>query len=180
MFWSGRRRATISLVRNDPNLRDLNLDLKALAWCARLLSLRRAYRPRPPAFGTIEFLGPCLEETRLAEAFIICATDKDQTLAMLATVHSSAARSAALRIVTNHDKAEGAVNWVQRCALKIEDFDADGKFDLIMNELGVGQWQEAIEDAQNLSDDDFHDTPILFYAVAMTYLVQAVPEGTVT
>jgi hypothetical protein len=45
-----------------------------------------------------------------------------------------------------------------------------------MNELGVGQWQEAIEDAQNLSDDDFHNTPILFYAVAMAYLVQAVPE----
>ena len=154
-------------------------DLKALAWCARLLSLGEPIDRARQLLERSRVLGPC-EETRLAEAFIICATDKDQTLAMLATVHSSAARSAALRIVTNHDKAEGAVNWVQRCALKIEDFDADGKFDLIMNELGVGQWQEAIEDAQNLSDDDFHDTPILFYAVAMTYLVQAVPEGTVT
>src|SRR5205807_2099107 len=94
---------------------------------------------------------------------------------MLAPLDSPAARSAALRIVANHDKAEGAVDWVQRCALKMEDLDADGKFALLMNELGVGQWQDAIEYA-HLSDDDFQNTPVLFYAVAMAYLVQAVPE----
>jgi hypothetical protein len=88
---------------------------KALAWCARLLSQGEPIDRARQLLERSRALGPC-EETRLAEAFIICATDKDQALAMLATVDSSAARSAALRIVTNHDKAEGAVNWVRRCA----------------------------------------------------------------
>src|SRR5580704_5597379 len=112
-------------------------------------------RIRPPPLNHNRFirfnffsdghLGTC-EESRLAEAFIICATDKDQALAMLATFDSSAARSAALRIVTNYDKAEGAANWVQRCGLKLDDFDSEGKFLHLMNELVVGQWQEALED----------------------------------
>ena len=45
-----------------------------------------------------------------------------------------------------------------------------------MNELDVGQWQEALEDAQKITEEDFQDTPVLFHAVAMAYLVQAVAE----
>ena len=147
---------------------------RALAWCARLLSQGETIDRAHHHLDQSKRLGSC-EETILAEASILSATDKDRALALLAAVNSPAARSAALRIVANHDKAEGAVDWVQRCELKIEDFDADGKFTLLMNELWVGQWQRAIEDAQKISEDDFQNAPVLFYAVAMVYLVQAVP-----
>ena len=148
---------------------------RALAWCARLLSQGDTIDRARQLLERSKVLGTC-EEAGLAEAIILSATDKDQALRMLATMNSPAARSAALRIVTIHDKAEGAVDWVRRCELKIDDFDSDGKYALILNELGVGKWQEAREGAQKITEVDFQDSPVLFHAVAMAYFVQAVPE----
>ena len=147
----------------------------ALAWCARFLSLgdtidlAREFLERSKALGTCE-------EARIAEAFILSGADKDRALAMLAPINTPAARSAAFRIVTNHDKAEGALEWALRCGLKIEEFDADGKFVLIMGELSVERWQDAFKHATTITDEDFRDCPVLHHAVAMAYLVQAVPE----
>jgi hypothetical protein len=147
---------------------------RALAWCTRLLSHEATDRARQ-FLERSKVLGPC-EESRLAEAFILSLTDKDRALRALATTDRPAARSAALRIITNHDRAEGALNWIRRCALTVDDLDSDGKFVLLTNELAVGQWEDVIKDAQKLSKADFENTPVLYYAVAMAYLVQAVPE----
>jgi pimeloyl-ACP methyl ester carboxylesterase len=148
---------------------------RALAWCARLLSLGETIDHARQLLKRSKVLGVC-EEAILAEASILSATDKDGALAMVAAVNSPAARSAALRIVANHDKAEGAVDWVHRCELKIEDFDADGKFALLMNELSVAHWQDAIDHAAKITEEDFQYSPVLEHAVAMACLIQAVPE----
>jgi pimeloyl-ACP methyl ester carboxylesterase len=148
---------------------------RALAWCARLLSQGDTINRARPLLERSKVLGTC-EEARLAEAIILTATDKDQALGLLATMTSPAARSAAHRIVTIHGKAEGAIDWVRRCGLKMEDFDSDGKFALIMNELSVGDWLDAIEHAAKITEEDFQNAPVLSHAVAMAYLIQAVPE----
>jgi hypothetical protein len=147
----------------------------ALAWCARFLSLGDTIDRARESLERSKALGAC-EEARIAEAFILSAVDKDRALAMLAPINTPAARSAAFRIVTNHDKAEGALEWALRCELKIEDFDADGKFVLIMSELSVGRWQDAFKHATKITEEDFRECPVLHHAVAMAHLVQAVPE----
>jgi hypothetical protein len=147
----------------------------ALAWCARFLSMGDTIDQARQFLNRSKALGTC-EEARIAEAFILSADDKDQALAMLAPINTPAARSAAFRIVTNRDKAERALDWASRCGLKIEDFDPDGKFVLVMNELSVGHWQDAFAHAMEITEEDIQSCPVLHHAVAMAYLVQAVPE----
>jgi hypothetical protein len=148
---------------------------KAIAWCARILS-QGDTAPRAQALLERSKALSATDEARLAEAFIISATDKDRALAMLAAMNTPASRSAALRVVTNHEKAKGAVAWVERVDLKINDFDAEGKLIHLMNELEVGDWQHAFATASEISDDDFESTPVLYHAVALAVLFQAVPE----
>ena len=66
--------------------------------------------------------------------------------------------------------------WAQRAGLQLDDFDADGKFAFLMNELVAGEWESAIETASKITDEDFKETPVLYHAVAMTSLIEAVPE----
>ncbi len=95
------------------------LRAKGLAWCARLLC-------QPETLGRARELlkkSKTLAETgevRLAEAFIVAAEDKDAALALLAPINMPAARSAALRIVTNSEQAAGAIAWVERAGLTLE------------------------------------------------------------
>jgi len=67
-------------------------------------------------------------EAMLAEAFIAAAQDKNAGLALLAPINTPAARSAALRIVTHAEQAEGGIAWVETAGLTLDSFDAEGKF----------------------------------------------------
>ena len=146
----------------------------ALAWCARLLSQEMPDRARELLNKSKE-LGTCGEAT-LAEAFLIAASDKDAALALLAGLNTAAARTAAIRILTNKDGPEAALSWAASAGLSIELFDADGKFVHIMNELSVGRWEHAINDAAKITEKDFRETPVLSHPVGMSYLIQAIPE----
>ena len=148
---------------------------RALAWCARFLSLGDTLVRAQELLQTSKALGQT-DEASIADACIVSATDKDRALAMLATSNTPAARSAALRVVTNHEGAKGAVAWAQRAGLTVDEFDADGKLPYLMNELAVENWHGAIETASKIRDEDFQKTPVLYHAVAMTCLIQAVPE----
>ncbi len=107
--------------------------------------------------------------------FIVAAHDKDAALALLATLNTPAARSAALRIVTNNEQAAGLIAWVERADLTLNSFDSEGKFFLIANELAAERWQEAADHASQVTDADMRETPVLHHAVGMACLVQAVP-----
>ncbi len=148
---------------------------RALAWCARLLSPGDTVARAQELLEKSRALSAC-DEAVYAEAFIVSATNKNRALAILAGSKTPAARSAALRVVTNHEQAQGALMWVQRTGLKLDDFDADGKFAFLMNELVAEDWERAIETAPKITDEDFEETPVLYHAVAMASLIQAVPE----
>lgn len=62
---------------------------RGLAWCARLLSQRETVGRAYQLLDRSKHLGSC-EETIIAEASILSATDKDRALALLATVNSPA------------------------------------------------------------------------------------------
>jgi hypothetical protein len=111
----------------------------------------------------------------LAEAFIVAAQDKDGALALLAPVNTPPARSTALRIVTNSERAAGAITWVERAGLTLDSFDAEGKFFHITNELTAERWQEAADHASQVTVADMTETPVLRHAVGMAYLLLAVP-----
>jgi hypothetical protein len=100
---------------------------KGLAWCARLLcqpeTLDRARELLEKSKALAE-----TSEAALVEAFIFATQDKDGALALLAPLNTPAARSAALRIVTMSEQAEGAIAWVERAGLTLDSFDAEGKF----------------------------------------------------
>ena len=148
---------------------------RALAWCARLLSQGDTAVRAQDLLQKSKALHAC-DEASLAEAFMVSATDRNQALAMLARSNTPTARSAALRIVTNCEQAKGAVSWIQGAGLKLDDFDAEGKFVYLMTALGAEEWQRAIEAASEITEEDFKDTPVLYHAVAMASLIQAAPE----
>jgi hypothetical protein len=148
---------------------------KGLAWCARLLcqppeTLERArgLLKQSKAFAETD-------EARLAEAFIVATQDKDAALALLAPMNTPAARSAALRIVTNGEQAAGAIAWVERAGLTLDSFDSEGKYFHITNELAAQRWQEAADQASQVTDADMTESPALHHAVGMACLMQAVP-----
>lgn len=147
---------------------------EALAWCARFLSLSDVDRARL-LLQKSKALGASSHAT-IAEAFIVSNTDKNAALALLAPLNTPAARSAALRIVTNHDKPQGAAEWLQQAGLTIDDFDADGKFAYLMNALANADWQLAGATAETITEQDLQETPALCHTVALAALVQAVPE----
>jgi hypothetical protein len=99
---------------------------KALAWCARLLSQGETAACAEQLLAKAKTLHTG-EETVLAEAFIVAASDRDRGLLILAGRNALAARSAALRIVTNRDKEQAATAWVKNAGLRLDDFDSDGK-----------------------------------------------------
>jgi hypothetical protein len=86
---------------------------RALAWCARLLSLGDTATRAKELLEKSKALGAC-DETAFAEAFIVSSNDRNRALAILGRINTPAARSAALRVVTNHDQAKGALVWVRQ------------------------------------------------------------------
>ncbi len=148
---------------------------RALAWCARFLALgETGDRARQLLRQSRELAAT--PEADIAEAFIISEADKQEALTKLAAIDLPAARSAALRIVTIHDKEEGALAWVQKAGLMLASFDAEGKFYHTMNQLATGRWDDAIRSATSLSDEDLNEAPALLQIMAVTQLIQAVPE----
>lgn len=147
---------------------------EALAWCARFLSLSDAGRARE-LLQKSKALGAS-SQAMIADAFIVSNTDKNAALALLAPLNTPAARSAAMRIVTNHEQAKGAIAWLGQTELTINDFDADGKFLYLMNALAAADWPLAQTAAEAIAEQDLQETPALCHAVALAVLVQAVPD----
>ncbi|HXJ01397.1 MAG TPA: hypothetical protein VNH44_09240 [Micropepsaceae bacterium] len=147
---------------------------QALAWCARFLALRDAKRASELLSRSKELA--VTPEATLAQAFITAQTDKDAALLELSRLNSTAARSAALRIVSNAEGAEGSLRWVKQAGLTLESFDAEGKFAFISNALFSGDWDAAINAIPHIEEADFEDFPVLMHAVALANLITAVPS----
>jgi len=147
---------------------------KGLAWCARLLCQSETLDRASELLEKSKALAQT-SEAAVAEAFIVANSDKNAALALLSSINTPAARSAALRIVTNSELAAGAIAWVERAGLTLALLDSEGKFFHITNELFTERWQEAVNHASQITDADTTETPVLHHAIAMAWLVQAVP-----
>lgn len=162
------------IERNELAGSSSELRAKGLAWCARLLcqpeTLQRARTLLEKSKSLAE-----TAEAALAEAFVLATSDTNAALASLAPIRTPAARSAALRIVTNKEQPAGAIAWVARTGLTLDDFDSEGKFFLITNELAAERWQEALDHVSQIADADLIETPVLQHVVGMACLVQVVP-----
>lgn len=99
---------------------------RALAWSARLLAQSETLGEAQALLSKAKALGAG-PESIIAEAFLTSISDKNVALALLADMNTAAARSAALRIVNNHEGATYAIAWFDRAGLTLTDLDAEGK-----------------------------------------------------
>ena len=148
---------------------------RALAWCARLLSVSEAieraewFLKRAKALGNIT-------ESKIAEAFIISQKgDKAAALSALADIDSDVSHAAGLMIVAHHDGAAGALRWMDDAGYTVWNLDSDGKSFLLNNQLQLGRWDEATKTVSGLSEPDFEETPVLHHLAAIATLAPAVP-----
>jgi len=149
---------------------------QALAWCARLLAAGDV----PRAMALLEKsreLGES-DESRIARAVVLAAEtgETSSALSLLAQMETPKSRSAMLRLVTNERGPAAALDWLQSAGLHFDSFDSDGKLSLIMSEEVGGRWIEAYTHVQQLSPEDFEESPALNYAAAQAYLANVVPE----
>ncbi|MBS0240361.1 MAG: HNH endonuclease [Proteobacteria bacterium] len=143
------------------------------AWCARFLSVAFTDEAEKLLTRVDASQG---ELSIIARAFITSAKgDISGALGMLASINSSASRSAAYIILLTRRGPEDADEWMRNSSLSHIDFDSDGKlFKLKMN-LEREEWESALSLVQELTEADFIETPALVLLAADTHLVQAVP-----
>ncbi|MDD2897848.1 MAG: hypothetical protein PHI31_03960 [Desulfuromonadaceae bacterium] len=150
---------------------------RALAWCARFLANGDYGTIADELISTARQLGSGPEIT-IAEAFRISATGKRRdALCKLADIDSPYARSAAFMIVANHNDAASSIEWLSNSGISFVNLDADGKFFLISKHLELCHWEKAYEYANAIVEEDYKLAPVLFHTVAITHLVQTIPEG---
>lgn len=150
---------------------------KALAWCARILSVSDEIETAKEYLDAAKKLGTC-QEIDIAEAFIFSkAEDTNSALKTLGKHHTPEARSASFMIVATHKKLEGALEWLKVAGIEASDLDADGKFNLLSHLLTGGKWDQAKAIADSsITIEDFEKAPALYRFVAMANLVHAIPE----
>ena len=115
-------------------------------------------------------------EIKIAESFVLSQKgDKATALNVLAGIDSDKSRAAGLIIVSNHDGAEGAIQWMNKASYTAEDLDSDGKFLFLNRQFLLGHWDDAAQTVSNFSETDFEETPVLHHLAALKNLITAVP-----
>lgn len=147
----------------------------ALAWCSRVLSRTEEVNKAEEYLKLAQELGDCLEIV-LAKALIISQKgDKRLALNTLATIDAASARTVSLLVVIHHEGVAKAIDWLKTVELDSNDLDSDGKFALISQLLNSSYWDESVQIANKLTDQDFIEAPALYHLRAMTHLLSSVP-----
>jgi hypothetical protein len=147
---------------------------RALAWCARLLAQGNTLGRAEDLLHKSRELA-VTAEAALAQAFITAATDTPAALEALAKIKTPAARSAAIRMLTHNQGAKKAIAWVTASGLRVDDFDAEGKFAFLFALLDAGAWDAARAAVDATTESDLNECPGLIHTVAMARLLTAVP-----
>lgn len=164
------------LEKGDLSLGSASARSRAFAWCARFLSLTEKLDEAEKCLNLAKNLEACAE-TAIAEAFLSSRKDgKKSALKILSGLDLPASRSAALMIVANHEGARVAVDWLKTAAIEVEDMDSDGRYFLLSLLLELADWEAARGCVDELTDEHIRETPVLYYMMAMTCLMKAVPE----
>ena len=148
---------------------------KALAWCARLLSSADTAKAEELLKEARRLgAGP---EIQIASAFIVSQKgDMAAALNTLAVIASPASRSASFMVANNHHGPQGALDWLRTAGMNATDFDHDGKFMLLADQLHLGDCDAATETVGLVNEEDLQRAPALYSMLAMSYLLSAVPS----
>ena len=112
------------LVESDLSIGSDEVRVRGLVWCARLLSHSEELEQAEKFLKVAKSLGDS-PETKIAESFVLSQKgDKATALYVLAGIDSEESRSAGLIIVSNHDGAEGAIQWMNEASYTAEDLDS--------------------------------------------------------
>lgn len=164
------------IVNGDFSNGNNRVKCKSLAWCARLLVYTEELDRAREYIEFARRLDTC-PEISIAEAFMVSREgDKDLALGILNRIDSPASRTAALIVVVRHDGSRKAIVWMDDAGVDIADLDSDGKYLLLMCQFEVSEWESAERSVGALANEDFTNSPILYYAVAMAHLLSAVPD----
>lgn len=163
------------LVEGEFSSGDNLIRCRALAWCARLLSLSDANKAEE-FLKKAKALEKC-EEIQIVEAFINSRKgDKQAAMNILANLNIPLSRSASLMIVADHEGALAAIDWLASADINIPDLDSDGRYFLLTLYLRVEQWDSLLSCINTITDDDLIQTPALNQIVAITQLISTVPK----
>lgn len=151
---------------------------RALAWCARVLSLCKGHLEKAEEYFETAKKLEIRDETRIAEAFIQSGKkDQKGALKILNGIDSPMSRGAAFVILSKGRKgAKKAVDWLDAAGIKITDMDPDGKYFLLENTLELANWDKAREYIDELTDGDLREVPAFHYMKARVCLLMAVPK----
>ena len=164
------------LEKGDLSLGSASVKSRAFAWCARFLSLTEKPEDAEKYLDLAKSLETCAE-TAIAEAFLSSRKDgKKNALKILSGLDLPASRSAGLMIVANNEGARAAVDWLKAAGIEVGDLDSDGKYFLLRLVLELADWEAARGCVDELTDENIGEAPALYYMMAMTCLLRAVPE----
>lgn len=164
------------LEKGDLSLGSASARSQAFAWCARFLSLTEKLDEAEKCLNLAKSLEACAE-TAIAEAFLSSRKDgKKSALKILADLDLPESRSASLMIVANHEGARVAIDWLETADIEVGDLDSDGRYFLLRLLLELADWESARRCVNELTDEHIRETPVLYYMMAMTCLMKAVPE----
>ncbi|MEQ9564547.1 MAG: hypothetical protein RLN85_01775, partial [Pseudomonadales bacterium] len=148
----------------------------ALSLCARLLAYERTARAEE-ILSIARGQGGANATLAIVDSFIVAAKgDPKLALNKLAELDLPAAKSAAFFIVGNDRGAIEALRWFSEVGYSPAVLDPDGRRQFLARCLEVEDWQTALSNVELLHDEDYQETPALFFTAAMAHLVQAVPE----
>ncbi len=148
---------------------------KALAWCARILSIESAPEAEV-ALDKAKELGDDPQIEIAAAFFISKESGKADALKSLAKIESVSARSAGLFVVSLHETGETALQWFQSAGLQAEDLDAYGKNRLLSLQLEQADLDGSGVTASACTEDDCTQAPIMRINLAFTELLKIVPK----
>ena len=149
---------------------------QALAWCVRILAHADELGKAEKYLKYSKKLGTC-QEVDIADASISSQKgDKKAALSILAKIDSPMSRSASFMIVKQHDGPQRAIDWLKSADIDASNLDSDGKFSLLNEQLELADWATAQKCLGVLTDDDLHETPVLHHVIAMTHLLNTVPD----
>lgn len=167
-----------SLTKGDLSIGSDEVKCRALAWCARLLSIDRPEIAEEiiKNIKNIKNIESSLEII-IAEAFIHSyKKEKTKALSILADIDSPLTRTASLMIVAKLEGPKSAIEWMELTGITGSSLDSDGKYFLMNLYIQLNNWEILSSCLGIITDEDFSKTPALYITTALTYLISTVPN----
>ena len=148
---------------------------KALAQCSRHLSLEN----RELAIQFLEFAKDLNENfhTQLANICMFAKEDNLESVAKkLIKFDKPEARTLSLIILSRRSDKRNVLDWFKLNIQDLSQLDSDGRMQIIQILQELELWDDALTLVDKLQEDDFINTPALYYAAALTQIVSATPR----